>query len=91
MTGADKAVDALGDAQDAADALIGNGVEARVGRANALAQLAVAAELRALRESQETANLIAYMNTGPHSWAHHPGENVLNAVQGQIEERLGLV
>lgn len=60
MTAADRAVDALGDAQEAAEALTGNGVEARAGKAMALAQLAVAAELRALRETQDTANLIAW-------------------------------
>jgi len=54
------------------------------------AEVAQALAAVALAYEQQTANLIAYLNTGYNSWAYHPGENVLRHVQGQIEERLGL-
>jgi hypothetical protein len=88
VTGADLATDAMGDALDAAAALNGNGIEARVGRANVLAQLAVAAEIRALRESQDTGNLIAWRN-GLQVHGYLPDDRA-HALANQINERLGL-
>jgi hypothetical protein len=88
VTGADLATDALGDAQDAANALQGNGIEARVGHATALATLAVAAELRALRESQDTGNLIAWRN-GLQVHGYLP-DGKAHELAARINERLGL-
>lgn len=72
----------------AASRLTGNGIEAAVGLANATATLALAAETRALREAQDTANLIAWRN-GLQVYGYLVDDK-LDAVTAQINERLGL-
>jgi hypothetical protein len=62
----------------------------RIAAAQVQATIALAEQQARAADALETANLIAYLQTGPTSWAYHPGENVLKNVQAQIETRLGL-
>jgi hypothetical protein len=82
VTGAELATDALGDAKDATEKLAaGGGIEARVGYAAALAQIAVATELRALREAQDTANLIAWYGPGGNE---QPNSQTIEVIQSRL-------
>jgi surface antigen len=73
---------------DALTMLNGKSVESIAGFAQTNATLALAAETRALRESQDTANLIAWRN-GLQVYGYLVDEK-LDAVTAQINERLGL-
>lgn len=83
------AANAWKDADRATDRLEGNKSTEALGMvAQAKASLAVAAELRALRESQDTANLIAWRNgLQVHGYLPDPAAAELAE---RINERLGL-